>query len=154
MSTMGGTMKLSRDFSEFIECLNESNVRYLVIGGYAVAHHGHPRYTKDLDVWLEMSPENSTRIIKALEKFGFATLGLRAEDFLEPDTIIQLGYEPQRIDLLTSAAGIDFATAWENQCLVEVEHLTIRVLGLPQLIKNKQAVGRPQDLADVDALEG
>lgn len=151
---MGGTMKLSRDFSEFIECLNESKVRYLIIGGYAVAHHGRPRYTKDIDIWLDVSPENGTRVVEALAKFGFAALGLTSADFQEPDTIIQLGYEPQRIDLLTSAAGIDFATAWDNQCIVEVDSIPLRILGLKQLIENKTAVGRPQDLADVDALEG
>lgn len=102
-------MKLSRDFKEFIECLNARDVRYLVIGGYAVAHHGRPRYTKDLDVWLEPGPENGERIVAALRDFGFESLGLTAADFQEPDTIIQLGYEPQRIDLLTSAQGLDFA---------------------------------------------
>jgi predicted nucleotidyltransferase len=147
-------MKLSRDFSEFIECLNKSKVRYLVIGGYAVAHHGRPRYTKDIDIWLDISPDNGARIVEALQNFGFAALGLTANDFQEPDTIIQLGYEPQRIDLLTSAAGIDFATAWENQCPVEVDEITIRIIGLEQLLENKAAVGRPQDLADIDALEG
>ncbi|MCA9775208.1 MAG: nucleotidyltransferase [Candidatus Eremiobacteraeota bacterium] len=146
-------MKLSRDFSEFIECLNESKVRYLVVGGYAVAYHGRPRYTKDIDIWLDVSQENGARVVDALEKFGFAALGLTAADFQEPDTIIQLGYEPQRIDLLTSAAGLDFAKAWENQRLVKIDNVTIRFLGLQQLIENKTAVGRPQDLADIEALE-
>lgn len=146
-------MKLSRDFKEFIESLNAHDVRYLVIGGYAVAHHGRPRYTKDLDVWLEPSNENGQRVVAALRDFGFEALALTVEDFVEPNTIIQLGYEPHRIDLLTSARGLDFANAWAHQCEVLVDEVRIRILGLSDLKANKRAVGRPQDLADVQALE-
>lgn len=146
-------MKLNRDFKEFIECLNKSEARYLVIGGYAVAHHGRPRYTKDLDIWLEPGHENGARVVAALAKFGFQSLGLTAADFVEPDTIIQLGYEPQRIDLLTSARGLDFEDSWNECCTIQVEGVPIRILGLAQLLINKRAVGRPQDLADVEALE-
>lgn len=88
---------LSKDFIEFIELLNAHNVRYLVVGGYPVALHGHPRYTKDLDVWIELSPKNAENIINALEEFGFGSLGLKPEDFLERDQIIQLGYPPRGI---------------------------------------------------------
>ena len=146
-------MKLSRDFREFIECLNANEVRYLVIGGYAVAYHGRPRYTKDLDIWLEAGQENGEKVVAALHDFGFESLGLTAADFQEPDTIIQLGYEPQRIDLLTSAQGLDFETAWAAQSLVQLNGVAVRILGLEQLKFNKRAVGRPQDLADVEALE-
>ena len=146
-------MKLSRDFREFIECLNAASVRYLVIGGYAVAHHGRPRYTKDLDIWLEIGSQNGERMVDALKSFGFAALGLKPHDFEEPDAIIQLGYEPQRIDLLTSAAGIEFKKAWENRCEAQIDGATVNFLGLEELRANKLAVGRPQDLADVDALK-
>jgi hypothetical protein len=95
-------MMLSKDFKEFIELLNGHKVRYLVVGGYAVAFHGHPRYTKDLDVWIELSSENADKVIKALEDFGFGSMGLKSEDFLESDQIIQLGYPPNRIDILAS----------------------------------------------------
>ena len=93
---------LNPDFREFIQSLNDSQAKYLVVGGYAVAMHGYPRYTKDLDVWIQMSPENAGRIIQALEKFGFGSLGLKFQDFLEEDTIIQLGYPPRRIDIITT----------------------------------------------------
>lgn len=145
-------MKLSRDFKEFIECFNANEVRYLIIGGYAVAHHGRPRYTKDLDIWVELGGENGLRIVEALKDFGFDSLGLKANDFDDPDTVVQLGYEPHRIDILTSAAGIDFGVAWSRQCCVDIDGVSVRVLGLTDLIANKQAVGRPQDLADVEAI--
>ncbi len=95
---------LNQDFKEFIQLLNDNQVRYLVVGGYAVALHGHPRYTKDIDVWIELAQENASHIIKALEQFGFASLGLKENDFLVEDQIIQLGYLPNRIDIITSSA--------------------------------------------------
>ena len=99
---------LSKDFKEFIELLNENNVKYLVVGGYAVALHGHPRYTKDLDVWIELSPDNAGRVLQALEKFGFGSLDLKPNDFLEANQIIQLGYPPNRIDILTTLTDLKF----------------------------------------------
>ncbi len=87
---------LNQDFKEFIQFLNANSVRYLVVGGYAVAVHGHPRYTKDIDIWIEMSSENADNLLKALEQFGFGSLGLNSQDFLTPDQIIQLGYPPNR----------------------------------------------------------
>ena len=86
---------LNRDFKEFIQSLNDNQVRYLVVGGYAVAFHGHPRYTKDMDIWIEMGPENAARLIKALEQFGFGSLGLQTTDFLVPDQVVQLGQPPK-----------------------------------------------------------
>ncbi len=94
---------LNQDFKEFIKSLNENDVKYLVIGGYAVAFHGHPRYTKDLDIWIQISPENASRLVKAITQFGFASLGLRQEDFLVPDQVIQLGCPPNRIDVIALA---------------------------------------------------
>ncbi|MEO1183359.1 MAG: hypothetical protein AAFX46_00995 [Cyanobacteria bacterium J06636_27] len=99
---------LNQDFKEFIQLLNDNQVKYLVIGGYAVAVHGHPRYTKDIDIWIEMSLENSQNIMLALAEFGFGNLGLTTEDFQKSDQIIQLGYPPNRIDLITTPGGIDF----------------------------------------------
>jgi len=98
---------LNQDFKEFIQLLNENHVKYLVIGGYAVAIHGHPRYTKDIDIWIEMSEENSEKLIISLTQFGFGTLGLTAQDFQAPDQIIQLGYPPNRIDLITTPDGVN-----------------------------------------------
>ena len=104
---------LSRDFKEFIELLNEHSVRYLVVGGYAVAFHGYPRYTKDIDIWIELSLENADKILKALNEFGFGSLDLTPDDFLESDQIIQLGYPPNRIDILTTLKDLKFEDCYE-----------------------------------------
>ncbi len=103
------------DFKEFIESLNNNQVRYLVIGGYAVALHGHPRYTKDLDVWIDRTPENAKRVVTALEEFGFGSLGLTQSDFLEAGQIVQLGYPPSRIDILLTLKGVEFGVCYEHK---------------------------------------
>lgn len=144
---------LSKDFKEFIELLNGHKVRYLVVGGYAVAFHGHPRYTKDLDVWIELSPENATNVIKALEAFGFGSLGLNPEDFLERDQIIQLGYPPIRIDILTTLKEIKFEDCYKARVEADIQGLKINFIDLENLKHNKRATGRPQDLADAENLE-
>jgi len=144
---------LSKDFKEFIELLNENNVRYLVVGGYAVAFHGHPRYTKDLDIWVELSPDNANKIIDALKKFGFGSLGLKPNDFLESDQIIQLGYPPNRIDILTTLEGLNFEDCYKARVEIEIQGLRIDFIDIENLRKNKRATGRSQDLADAENLE-
>lgn len=144
---------LSKDFKEFIELLNEHKVRYLVVGGYAVAFHGHPRYTKDLDVWIELSPKNADNVIKALEKFGFGSLGLKPEDFLESDQIIQLGSPPNRIVILTTLKQLQFEDCYTARVEVEIQGVKINFIDLKNLKQNKRATGRPQDLADAESLE-
>ncbi|HEY9867568.1 MAG TPA: DUF6036 family nucleotidyltransferase [Candidatus Obscuribacterales bacterium] len=144
---------LSPDFREFIRSLNANDVRYLVIGGYAVALHGHPRYTKDLDIWLEGSEENAKRLIQAISDFGFGSLDLKPEDFMEPDQVIQLGYPPNRIDLVTFADGVDFADCYSTRVTEELDGVAVQFISLENLRKNKKASGRPQDLADLAALE-
>ncbi len=144
---------LSRDFKEFIQSLNDNRVRYLVIGGYAVALHGHPRYTKDLDVWIEMKPDNAAKMVKALEQFGLASLGLKAEDFLVSDQIVQLGYPPNRIDVLTTLPGVEFERCYASRVQVEIGGVTVNFIDLENLKKNKKATGRTQDLADLENLE-
>ncbi len=143
---------LNQDFKEFIQSLNDNGVRYLVIGGYAVALHGYPRYTKDIDIWVEMSPDNAAAIVKALEQFGFSSLGLQAADFLVPDQIIQLGYPPSRIDLLTTAPGVDFESCYASRVEVVIDETQVNFIGLDHLKKSKQAAGRLQDLADLENL--
>jgi hypothetical protein len=150
--TVGEAM-LNPDFKEFIQSLNDNQVRYLVIGGYAVAAHGYPRYTKDIDIWIEMAPENATRIVKALQQFGFGSLGLKEQDFLEVDTIIQLGYPPRRIDILTTLPGVDFNACFATRVIIEIDGLPVNFIDLENLKKNKRATGRAQDLADVENLE-
>ncbi len=144
---------LNQDFKEFIQSLNDNRVRYLVIGGYAVAFHGHPRYTKDLDVWLAMNPDNAAKMVKALEQFGFGSLGLKAEDFLVPDQIIQLGYAPNRIDLLTTLEGVEFENCYASRVEVEIDEIKANFIDLDNLKRNKKATGRHQDLADLENLE-
>jgi len=145
-------MIFNQDFREFIELLNKHKVRYLVIGGYAVAFHGHPRYTKDLDVWIWMDKTNSENLIAALKEFGFGTLKLKAEDFLQKDIIIQLGYPPNRIDLMTSPKGVEFENCYASRETIEIEGLKIDFIDIANLKKNKRATGRLQDLADLENL--
>lgn len=143
---------LTQDFREFIQSLNDNQVHYLVIGGYAVALHGYPRYTKDIDIWVEMTPENAANMVKALEQFGFSSLDLQVEDFLTPDQVIQLGYPPNRIDLITTPDGIDFASCYPNRLVVEVNGVEVNFIDLENLKLNKRAAGRLQDLADLENL--
>jgi len=144
----------SPDFKEFIQLLNDNEVRYLVVGGYAVALHGYPRYTKDIDIWIESSQENTVRLLKALEGFGFGSVGLKVEDFLEPEQVIQLGYPPNRIDLLTSLAGVDFQNCYSLKTAVNIDGQRVNFIDIENLKKNKKASGRLQDLADVENLGG
>jgi hypothetical protein len=144
---------LNQDFREFIQSLNDNGVRYLVVGGYAVALHGHPRYTRDLDVWIDMSPDNAANVVKALGQFGFGSLDLKISDFLVPDQIIQLGYPPNRIDVLTTLPGVDFASCYPSRLEIEVAGVRVNFIDLENLKKNKRATGRHQDLADLENLQ-
>lgn len=144
---------LNQDFKEFIQSLNDNQVHYLIAGGYAVAFHGFPRYTKDLDIWIELSSENAIQIIEALKQFGFSSLGLKESDFLVEDQIIQLGYAPNRIDILTSLPGVDFPPCYKERVHIIIEDTEIDFIDLENLRKNKKASGRSQDLADLENLE-
>ena len=144
---------LNQDFKEFIQSLNDNAVRYLVVGGYAVALHGYPRYTKDMDVWVEMTGENASKIVKALDQFGFGSLDLKGSDFVIPDQIIQLGYPPRRIDILTTLPGLEFSECYPAHTAVDVEGVLVNFIDLENLKKNKKATGRHQDLADLENLE-
>ncbi len=146
-------MLLSQDFKEFLESLNENNVKYLVIGGYAVAFHGHPRYTKDIDIWVSPEKNNIKCLLHALEDFGFSSLDLKIDDFLDPEQIIQLGYPPNRIDLLTDLKGVDFKTCYQNKIEIVIDSVNINFIDLENLKKNKKATGSHQDLADLENLE-
>jgi hypothetical protein len=150
---IGGDTVLNQDFKEFIESLNNNGVRYLVIGGYAVALHGHPRYTKDMDVWIQMNPDNAAKMVKALDQFGFGSLNLQAADFLTPDQIIQLGYPPNRIDIITTPPGVDFESCYASRVAVEIDAVRVNFIDLENLKKSKKAAGRLQDLADLENLE-
>lgn len=146
-------MKLQADLREFVRLLNAHSVDYVVIGGHAVAFHGYVRYTGDIDILVRASKGNGEAIVRVLEEFGFGQLELVSETFTEPDMVIQLGRPPNRIDILTSAAALDFDEVWEARVLSEIDGLPTSYLGRAQLLRNKRAAGRPKDLADVEALE-
>lgn len=146
-------MELDQNFKEFAQSLNANGVHYLVVGGYAVAAHGHPRYTKDLDVWIDITRDNAARVHKALADFGFGQLNLSPADFTAEGQVIQLGYPPHRIDLLTSLKGVSFAECYAARMVVTIDGVPIGFIDLESLKKNKRAAGRLQDLADLDALE-
>jgi predicted nucleotidyltransferase len=144
---------LNQDFKEFIQSLNDNGVHYLIVGGYAVALHGHPRYTKDIDIWVEMTAENASRILKALEQFGFGSMDINPSDFTIPDQMLQLGRPPRRIDILTTIPGVDFSICYPARTIVELDGVAVNFIDLENLKKNKKATGRHQDLADLEKLE-
>lgn len=144
---------LSRDFKEFIGLLNANAVEYLVVGGYALAAHGHPRYTGDIDIWVGSKAENIGRLLQALEVFGFGSLGLAAADFAAPDAVVQLGYPPARIDLMTGIDGVEFDACYARAQKVQVDDVTLPIIHVDDFKTNKRAVGRLQDLADLQTLE-
>lgn len=141
-------MNLNQDFQEFVELFVAHEVEFLIVGGYALAAHGHPRYTKDLDVWVWIGAENAQRIITAIEEFGFGELGLTAADFQEPDVMVQLGQEPQRIDILTFASGLHFTDAYKNRVNITLGNVQVPFISVDDLRTNKLATGRPRDIAD------
>jgi predicted nucleotidyltransferase len=145
-------MILNPDFKEFFQLLNANGVRYLIVGGYAVAYHGYPRYTKDIDVWIWINSENADRVVKTLDDFGFESLGLETKDFLEAGTIIQLGYAPNRIDLIMGIPGVDFEESYAAREEEEIDGVKLNFIDLENLKKSKKAAGRLQDLADIENL--
>lgn len=146
-------MRLDLDFREFIACCVAHDVRFLIVGGYAVAAHGHPRYTKDLDVWVWVDETNAQRLLDALDDFGFGAVGLTVDDLLEKDAVIQLGYPPKRIDLLTGVDGLTFELCYVDRVVIDIDGTPVPFIDLANLRRNKQASGRPQDLADLAALD-
>ncbi len=144
---------MNSDFKDLLRILFECEVRFLVAGGYAVIHHSQPRYTKDIDIWIEPSPENAKKIMRAFRIFGVPMLGLSPEDLATPGTQLNIGVPPCEIDFLTTIPGLDFESAWPNRVISkEEEHFSIPYLGKSDLILAKQTAGRPQDLADLDEL--
>jgi len=145
-------MKLNRDLREFLLALNAADVRYLITGGFAVAAHGHPRYTKDIDAWIGPDRENAERAVAAIASFGFGEVGIVAEDFTGPPQMLQLGYPPNRIDLLNFASGLEFDDAWSRRVEATIDGIPVHLISLSDLETNKRASGRLQDLADLQKL--
>jgi hypothetical protein len=146
-------MRFNPDFSDLFAELNNAGARYLLVGGYAIAVHAEPRFTKDLDVWVEATPENATRVYEALTKFGAPLQMFTQADLERSEMVIQIGIPPNRIDLVTSIDGVTFDEAWPARARTAYGSHHVWVIGVEHLIKNKRASGRPQDLADVDLLE-
>lgn len=145
-------MKTEKDYEEFFELLNKHKVRYCIVGSYAVAFHARPRYTKDIDVLIEASSENAQKLLKALDDFGFGSLELTEDDFVKEGTIIQLGYEPVRIDILTLLEGFQFSDIWRNRAIGHYGKETVYFIDRNSLIKSKQLSNCTQDKADLELL--
>lgn len=143
----------SQDFNDFVQLLIKHNVDYLIVGGYAVGVHGHPRYTGDLDIWLNPSVENATKILETVNEFGFSTYQLTIEDFTKEGNIIQLGYPPLRIDLLTEIDGVQFDECYKNKLIVDIDGIAVNFISYKDLIQNKKASNRYKDLDDIENLQ-
>ena len=146
-------MALSKDWREFLELLNSRGVDYVIVGAQSLAFHGRPRHTGDLDILVRPTPDNALLLLALLNQFGFEQSSFKETDFLQPEQIIQLGRVPNRIDLLTSLTGVTIDEAFDAKVSAIIDGLPVFVLGRDALIRNKRAVGRPQDLADLSALE-
>jgi hypothetical protein len=147
-------MQTNSDFRDLFAALNAVDAEYLVVGALALAAHGHVRATKDLDVWIEASPENAERVYRALAAFGAPLDDLTVKDLASSDLIFQIGVPPLRIDIITSIDDVEFVDAWPERVSSEYADQPVQVLSRRHLIQNKKAAGRLQDLADVEALEG
>jgi hypothetical protein len=145
-------MEIQNDFRELLVLLNARKVKFLIVGGYALAFHGAPRYTGDLDVFVMPDADNARNILIALNDFGFGGLGFSADDFTRPGKVVQLGYPPVRIDIITSLTGVSWDDASKNAVSGMYGNVPVNFIGKEELIRNKKAIGRHRDLADVEAL--
>ncbi len=143
---------LNPDFRDVLSEFNAEGVEYLVVGAYAVAVHGLPRATGDLDLWINPAPENVAQVLRALERFGAPMENVKASDLQASDRVLQIGVPPSRVDILSAIDGVEFQDAWKNLERVVVDRIPIPCISLPDLVTNKRASGRPQDLADVERL--
>ena len=144
---------MNSDFKDLLRCLSKERVKYLIIGGYAVSYYSEPRYTKDLDIWVEPTKSNSKKVIKALTTFGAPTDNLDEADFSKRGTLFIFGLPPNRVDILTSPKGATFKTAWKNKTVVNLNKLKLNFISIKDLIKLKKATGRPQDKLDLESLK-
>jgi hypothetical protein len=143
---------MNRDFAEMLSALSAAGVRFLIVGAHALAAHGAPRATGDLDIWIDATPENAVRVLAALRIFGAPLLDLSAADLCTPETVFQIGVPPARIDILTSISGVEFGDAWSRRIEVPIGDLRIGTIGRTDFIANKKASGRPKDLLDLELL--
>ena len=146
-------MRLSNDLREFLESLNSRGIDYVIVGAHSLAFHGRPRYTGDLDILVRATSENAAKLVDLLNHFGFGDASFKESGFTEPERLIQLGRAPNRIDLLTSITGVTSDEALTSKVPAELDGVPVFILGKDALIRNKRAVGRPQDIADLDTLQ-
>lgn len=146
-------MKVEKDYEEFLKLLNKNKVKYCIIGAYAVGFYGAPRYTKDIDILIEPTFENAEKIIKTIKEFGFKRINLKEQDFIKEKNIIQLGYEPIRIDIINFVSGCSFDEIWKNKKRGRYGKEKVNFIGLKQLIKIKKKLKRPSDLLDIENLK-
>ncbi len=146
------TIRLPPDFREFLRLLSESGVEYLVVGGYAVAYHGHPRSTGDMDIWIRMSESNARRTERVLKSFGFDLPEVDAALFMLPDQVIRMGNPPLRLEVLTTIDGVEFSECYERRIVSDIADVPVSFIALEDLKRNKRAAGRPQDLSDLEEL--
>jgi hypothetical protein len=144
---------MNRDFVEMLAALSDAEADYLVVGAHALAAHGIPRATGDLDIWIRASPDNARRVWSALERFGAPLDELKPDDLSSPDVVFQIGVSPNRIDLLTSITAVSFEEAWPNRIHVRIGDRDVPTIGKEDFLRNKRSVGRPRDMADVADLE-
>ena len=144
---------LNDDYKEMMQCLSEENVKFLLVGAYALAVHGFPRATRDIDFFVWATPENAASLMRALVRFGAPVEGISEADFASEGVIFQIGNSPRRIDIITRIDGVGFEQAYANRETFSIENLDVPVISLEDLIANKRATGRTQDLADVERLE-
>lgn len=146
-------MEIQQDFKELLELLNAHEVEFIIVGAYALAFHGVPRFTGDIDILVKPDPVNAGKILTALKEFGFGSLDLDETDFNEPDKVVQLGVSPVRIDLITSLTGVSWQQAYSSKVEGSYGDVKVHYLGKRELISNKKELGRKKDLADIEALE-
>jgi hypothetical protein len=145
---------MHQDFLDLLRAFTDHNVRFLIVGAYALGVHGRPRATGDLDVWIDATPENADKVISALTQFGAPTQQVTADDFSRPGVVFQMGLPPVRIDVLTQLSGLTFEEAWSTRITAEFGPVPVDVIGREAFIKNKRAIGRARDLGDIESLQG
>jgi len=145
--------RLSSDLREFIHLLNTKSVKYVIVGAWALAFHGRPRYTGDIDVFVAREPDNADRLMEVIQAFGFGQAGIERDDFLRVDHVVQLGRAPNRIDILTGISGVAFDEAWASREQGTISDVAVLVISRGLLIKNKRAANRDKDQADIKLLE-
>ncbi|MFN3189539.1 MAG: nucleotidyltransferase [Aureliella sp.] len=146
-------MLFNPDFKDMLLALSDANIDFLLVGAYAVAAHGHPRATGDLDIWVRPDSDTAPKVYRVLAEFGAPLHDLTIDDLARPGMVFQIGVEPSRIDILTAISGVEFDHAWANRLAIEVDDIQLSVIGRADLIVNKRACGRPKDIADAETLD-